>query len=48
MNTFEARLLYPDSKTSLNFNVQAGFVLKSKMGTTMGVDLYLTDCVERF
>ena len=48
MNAFEARLMYPDCKTSLNFNVQAGFVLKSKMGTTMGVDLYLTDCVERF
>ena len=38
----------PDGKTSLFFNVQAGFVLKSKKGTTMGVDLYLTDCVERF
>ena len=48
MNDFETRLLYPDGKTSLNLNVQAGFVLKSKKGTTMGVDLYLTDCVERY
>lgn len=48
MNEFEARLVLQDGKTSLNFNVQAGFVLKSKKGTTMGVDLYLTDCVERF
>ena len=48
MNDFETRLLYSDGKTSLNFNVQAGFVLKSKKGTTMGVDLYLTDCVERY
>ena len=48
MNTFETRLTIPDGKTSLNYNVQAGFVLKSKKGTTMGVDLYLTDCVERY
>ena len=48
MNEFETRLMFQDGKTSLNFNVQAGFVLKTKMGTTMGVDLYLTDCVERF
>lgn len=48
MNEFETRLLFPDEKTSLNYVVQAGFVLKSKKGTTLGVDLYLTDCVERF
>lgn len=48
MNEFEARLMRQDGKTSLNYVVQAGFVLKSKAGTTMGVDLYLTDCVERF
>ena len=48
MNEFETRLMFPDGKTSLNYNVQAGFVLKSKAGTTMGVDLYLTDCVERY
>ena len=48
MNSFEQRLLNPDGKTSLNYVAQAGFVLKSKVGTTMGVDLYLTDCVERY
>ena len=48
MNEFEMKLLCKDGKTSLFFNVQAGFVLKSKKGTTMGVDLYLTDCVERY
>lgn len=48
MNLFETRLLIPDGKTSINFVVQAGFVLKSKKGTTMGVDLYLSDCVERY
>ena len=48
MNEFESRLIFPDGKTSLSYIAQAGFVLKSKMGTTMGIDLYLTDCVERF
>ena len=48
MNEFETRLLYPDGKTSLHYVAQAGFVLKSKKGTTVGIDLYLTDCVERF
>ncbi len=48
MNEFEMRLVIPDGKTSLYYVAQAGFVLKSKRGTTMGVDLYLTDCVERY
>ena len=48
MSVLEKKLMFPDGKTSLFFVVQAGFVLKSKKGTTMGVDLYLTDCVERF
>lgn len=48
MNRFETKLTAPDGKTSLFYVVQAGFVLKSKKGTTMGVDLYLTDCVERY
>ena len=48
MNEFETRLLIHDGKTSLSLVAQAGFVLKSKAGTTMGVDLYLTDCVERY
>lgn len=48
MNDFEYRLKTRDEMTSINFIVQAGFVLKTKKCTTMGVDLYLTDCVERF
>ena len=48
MSVLEKKLMFPDGKTSLFFVVQAGFVLKSKKGTRMGVDLYLTDCVERF
>lgn len=42
------KLLYSHGKTSLIFVAQAGFILKSKKGTTMGIDLYLSDCVERF
>lgn len=34
-------------ETSLFFLGQAGFVFKSKNGTTLGVDMYLTHCVER-
>ena len=48
MNHIKSILAYLDGKTSLFFVAQAGFVLKSKKGTTMGVDLYLTDCVERY
>lgn len=48
MNEFEAKLLYPDGKTSLFYVAQSGYVIKSKKGTTMGIDLYLTNCVERF
>lgn len=47
MNPTE-KLLYPHGKTSLFFVAQAGFILKSANGTTMGIDLYLSDCVERF
>lgn len=35
-------------KTQLCFISQAGFVLRSSAGTTIGIDLYLSDCVERF
>ena len=48
MNRLEACLKIPEGKTSLFFIAQAGFVLKSKAGTTVGVDLYLTNCVERY
>lgn len=33
--------------TSLFFLGQAGFVLKSEKGTLLGIDMYLTNCVER-
>ena len=35
-------------KTHLFFLGQAGFVIKSKGGTMLGVDLYLSNCVERY
>ncbi len=38
----------PIGRTHLFFLGQAGFVLKSSKGTTLGIDLYLTDCVERY
>lgn len=35
------------NKTHLFFVGQAGFVIKSKAGTLFGLDLYLSNCVER-
>ena len=34
--------------THLFYTGQAGFILKSAAGTTVGIDLYLSDCVARF
>lgn len=41
-------LTAPQGKTHLFFIGQAGFVIKSSMGTTIAIDLYLSDCVERY
>lgn len=43
-----ANKLFLDGKTSFVFVNQAGFLMRSKTGTMIGLDLYLTDCVERF
>ena len=48
MNDLTWALSIPDGRTSLYCIAQAGFVVRSRAGTTLGVDLYLTDCVERF
>ncbi len=48
MNDFAQMIRIPEQKTSLSYLNQAGFILKTKSGETIGVDLYLTDCVERF
>ncbi len=37
----------PLGKTHLFAVGQAGFIVKSSKGTLLGIDLYLTDCVER-
>lgn len=34
-------------KTQLFFVGQAGYIIKSKSGQLLGIDLYLSDCVER-
>lgn len=36
-----------DGRAHLFFLGQAGFVIKSSRGTTLGVDMYLSNCVER-
>ena len=38
----------PLGKTHIFWVGQAGFVFKSKKGTILGLDMYLSDCVERF
>jgi len=38
----------PLGKSYLFATGQAGFVVKSQSGSLLGLDLYLTDCVERF
>ena len=48
MNDLALQLLAPNKTTSLFYIGQAGFVLMSKSGMTLGIDLYLSDCVERF
>ena len=49
MSSFASRILSaPLGKTHLFFLGQAGFVFKTSKGTLIGVDLYLSNCVERF
>ena len=40
-------ILSINNKTSLFFIGQAGFIIKSKKGSLLGIDLYLSNCVER-
>ena len=48
MNNFIQKISKTKNKSSLFYLNQAGFVVKTKSGTTLGLDLYLSDCVERF
>ncbi|MDD3409212.1 MAG: MBL fold metallo-hydrolase [Eubacteriales bacterium] len=48
MNDFAIRVLTaPVGKTALFSTGQAGYIIKSKSGQLLGMDMYLTDCVER-
>lgn len=48
MNEFAIKILSaPIGATHLFFVGQAGFVLKSKSGRTLAIDIYLSDCGER-
>lgn len=47
MDTYMSFHIKTFGKRSIYFTGQAGFIFKNKTGTTVGVDLYLSDCVER-
>ena len=48
MNDFATRVLTARSGKTYLFSVgQAGFIIKSKSGQLLAIDLYLSDCVER-
>lgn len=48
MNTYYQFITNTSGKSSIYFTGQAGFIFRSKAGPAVGVDLYLSDCVERF
>lgn len=48
MNKFSIRILTSGtSDTSIFYMGQAGYIIKSRNGQLLGVDLYFSDCVER-
>lgn len=48
MSLLSKRILCaPSGKTNLVNTGQAGFIIRSKSGQLFGIDLYLSDCVER-
>lgn len=48
MNTFALKVLTaPLGKTHLFSVGQAGYIIKSKNGQLLGIDMYLSECVER-
>lgn len=49
MNDFATRILTaPVGVTHLFYAGQAGFIIKNRSGHTLAIDLYLSDCGERF
>lgn len=48
MNDFALKVLYSKLGETHLFSIgQAGYIIKSKSGQLFGIDLYLSDCVER-
>lgn len=48
MNDFAMKVLSANLGQTYLFSVgQAGYIIKSKSGSLLGIDLYLSDCVER-
>ena len=48
MNTLAQTIISAKtSKTTLFSAGQAGYIIKSSSGQLLGIDLYLSDCVER-
>ena len=48
MNEFTLKVLTAPEGSTYLFSVgQAGYIIKSKSGQLLGIDLYLSDCVER-
>ena len=48
MNSFAKKVVDAELGTTHLFSVgQAGFIIKSKSGQLLGIDLYLSECVER-
>ena len=43
---FVKRVNDPNGKTSLFWVGQAGYIVKSAAGKLLGIDLYLSECVE--
>lgn len=48
MNSIYESLYQKNGEASLFHINQAGFVLKNRKGELLGIDLYLSDCVERY
>lgn len=49
MNKFALKVLTaPLGRTSIFYVGQAGYIIKSKNGQLLAIDLYLSDCVERY
>ena len=48
MTDYIDMLLSKENESALLYMGQAGFIIKSKSGQLLAIDLYLSDCVEKF